>query len=238
MTILSNSHKFIFIHLHKCGGTSVEQAYSPYSSWNDLILGGTVFGEFIDSKYNEIYGLHKHSSVIEITNIVKDYQAYDFITVVRHPLERLKSLYKWVKRGIFDWCLDNNIDIVDLKKLILNEEISPEFMKWEPFYLFIYSNEIYSFNEYVNAIYNHIPEWYPKCDNALTPMIESIAGIRMKQIFKLEEVNYLWTWMEDRISADITPLSINSSDTLIDSSLNLHLDMSVHPDGWRNLCKM
>ena len=38
--IISHKHKFIFIHINKCGGSSVTRALMPYLGPNDLVLGG------------------------------------------------------------------------------------------------------------------------------------------------------------------------------------------------------
>src|ERR671918_1169665 len=61
MTIVCRSRKFIFVHLHKCGGTSVEQAFAPHARWNDLVIGSTFWGELLQPLYKRRYGLTKHS---------------------------------------------------------------------------------------------------------------------------------------------------------------------------------
>ena len=43
--IICHSRKYVFIHIHKTGGTSVESALEPTLHWNDLLLGSTPFGE-------------------------------------------------------------------------------------------------------------------------------------------------------------------------------------------------
>jgi hypothetical protein len=55
--ILSYSKKFVFIHLDKCGGTSVEFSLRPYLPKQDLVLGDSdrlMFGPLGD-------GLSKHA---------------------------------------------------------------------------------------------------------------------------------------------------------------------------------
>jgi hypothetical protein len=39
--IVSHTHKFIFVHINKCAGTSVTKALLPYLGENDLVLGFT-----------------------------------------------------------------------------------------------------------------------------------------------------------------------------------------------------
>jgi len=100
--IVSHSKKFIFIHLEKCGGTSVESALEPYLAWDDLIIGSTDFGEGIQSLYYKRYGIEKvkkdmlwkHSTAKQISEYLgESYSDYKKIVVVRNPVHIVKSLY-------------------------------------------------------------------------------------------------------------------------------------------------
>ena len=100
--IISRSRKFVFVHIEKCGGTSVENALSPYLSWDDMIFGSTLFGEKIQAFYFNTYGidnvkenmLWKHSSIKNIyNNVGHDIDDYKKIAVVRNPIDLVKSLY-------------------------------------------------------------------------------------------------------------------------------------------------
>jgi hypothetical protein len=100
--IISRSRKFVFVHIEKCGGTSVESALSPYLSWDDMILGSTQFGEKIQAFYFNAYGidnvkqnmLWKHSTIKNIyNNVGHDISDYKKIAVVRNPIDLVKSLY-------------------------------------------------------------------------------------------------------------------------------------------------
>ena len=103
--IISHSRKFIFIHLEKCGGTSVETALQPYLAWDDLILGSTDFGESLQSLYINRYGedavknnmLWKHSSANQIYNYLgaRRWNKYKKISVVRNPFDLMRSLYAY-----------------------------------------------------------------------------------------------------------------------------------------------
>ena len=63
--LISNTHKFIFIHLYKCAGTSIGRASIPTLRWNDLLLGNTSMGEKLSDIYFGLHGLRKHSSAID-----------------------------------------------------------------------------------------------------------------------------------------------------------------------------
>ena len=47
MAIINQSKKFIFVHVPKAAGTSVTSAFSKYTSYQDLEIGGAKFGESI-----------------------------------------------------------------------------------------------------------------------------------------------------------------------------------------------
>jgi len=100
--IISNSHKFIFIHILKTAGTSITSLIEPVLSWNDLVIGGTPFGEHIQPAYRERFGLHKHFTALEIKGVVGEavWSSYFSFTFVRHPYSRMVSFYTWLEQSI------------------------------------------------------------------------------------------------------------------------------------------
>ena len=96
--ILSNSRKFIFVHLHKTAGTALKVALQPHLAWNDLVIGGSAFGEQIAAAYKDHFGLTKHGGIQQIVDIcggavLKDYFSF---TIVREPVARTVSLYNYI----------------------------------------------------------------------------------------------------------------------------------------------
>lgn len=101
--IISPSRNFIFIHLEKCGGTSVESALEPYLHWSDMLLGSTDFGERMQALYYEKFGYEKvNNEMLWKHSVAKDIHAFvtpqgwdDFtkISIVRKPEDLIKSLY-------------------------------------------------------------------------------------------------------------------------------------------------
>lgn len=101
--IVSASREFIFIHLEKCGGTSVETALEPYLEWSDIMLGSTDFGEAYQQLLHNRFGvenvrknmLWKHSNAHDIYAFVgpEIWNSFTKISIVREPTDLIKSLY-------------------------------------------------------------------------------------------------------------------------------------------------
>ena len=68
--IISNTHRAIFVHVPKTAGTSITSLLAPALRWNDLVLGGTTFGERIQAAYKERFGLFKHARARDIRQVV------------------------------------------------------------------------------------------------------------------------------------------------------------------------
>lgn len=100
--IISNSRRFVFIHIHKSGGTSVTRALADKLEWNDIILGVTPGGVQMERYFQDAFGLDKHSSAQAVRDVVgpEVWDSYLTFSVVRSPYARLASLYTFVARSI------------------------------------------------------------------------------------------------------------------------------------------
>jgi|SRR5580704_6180537 hypothetical protein len=127
--IISHSRKFIFVHIHKAGGTSAEKALDPYLAWNDLIVGGSVYGERIQGPYKKRFGLSKHSAVSEIETVCGSsyLDEYFVFAMVRHPLARLCSLYNFVASTVNNWAVRHNIPLTEVLR-----HVTPQAIKKTP----------------------------------------------------------------------------------------------------------
>lgn len=107
--IWSRSRRFVFIHLHKTGGTSFEQGYEPFARWDDLILGSTPHGEQASTWFQRRFGLYKHSGLDEIEKAVgaEELAGMRILAFVRHPRARVASLYNFVGGIVLSWAEKN-----------------------------------------------------------------------------------------------------------------------------------
>ena len=77
--ILSYESKFIFIHIPKTAGTSIENGL------RDFFKGEVIYGE-VDS----LWGYH--STALQLKNKLDNYDEFFKFTIVRNPYDRLYSL--------------------------------------------------------------------------------------------------------------------------------------------------
>jgi len=98
--IISLNRRFVFVHIHKCAGTSVEMALGKLLRHNDLVIGSTKSGERNQDFFSRTIGLNKHSTAAEARRWMGDDmwgKCFKF-AFVRHPVDRLLSLYSYALR--------------------------------------------------------------------------------------------------------------------------------------------
>jgi len=103
MTILSYNCNFIFVHVQKCGGTSVEAGWQKIGRWGDFVIGSTPEGEMLQDTYRSLYNIDKHASASRIKKAVGRtiFERSQVIVVVRNPITIIESHYKF-GRSLFD----------------------------------------------------------------------------------------------------------------------------------------
>jgi hypothetical protein len=99
MCIINTTHGFVFVHIPKTAGTSVSQALAQHCGVLDIELGGTAFGEAIQTPYLRRHGLRKHSTAQQIREGIgaQRWASMTSFAVLRDPVERLASAYRFLK---------------------------------------------------------------------------------------------------------------------------------------------
>ena len=99
MTIISYNHDVLFIHVPKCGGSSVEDAFQRHVRWGDFVVGSTREGEILHKQvFNRLYGITKHSTAAELKAVLgPQFAAMRVVAVVREPLKIVESYYRFSK---------------------------------------------------------------------------------------------------------------------------------------------
>lgn len=97
MTIISYNHSFAFIHIQKCGGTSVEREWARFARWGDFVIGSTPEGERIQPVFRKLYGLEKHTTAARLRAVIgpAEFDRMRSLAVVREPLRIVESDYRY-----------------------------------------------------------------------------------------------------------------------------------------------
>jgi len=100
--IISHTHKFIFAKSCKTAGTSIEVFLSAYCKKGDVLTRiGERTAEWHEalSSNSKIHGegYYNHVGVATIRSLCPEFKEYYKFTAIRHPLDRMLSLYHWQK---------------------------------------------------------------------------------------------------------------------------------------------
>jgi len=94
--IISPSRRFIFVHIHKAGGTSIERVYAPFRRWDDLLFDETPLGLELEAALGVRFGLGKHSSLEQLRAALgADFDKFRTLALVRAPVPRAVSLFNF-----------------------------------------------------------------------------------------------------------------------------------------------
>lgn len=208
MTILSREKQFAFVHLHKCGGTSVEQSYGKVAHWSDVILGSTETGQRIDAYYRAKFSLSKHSPVMEIVAAVgpEVFCNWKVFALRRNPFRVYESFYGWIQ-GIFGYHARNSqMEVNDLKQLISSGDergASFHFSNWGSAIAFANSA---NFAEFTRLC----------LDNSYLPQQSMTSRLALDTEFEpdvlvdLENIDQLWRALEAHIGRPLDRLHSNA----------------------------
>lgn len=196
MTIISNSHKFVFVHLHKCGGSSVEAAYEPLSRWDDLILSDVAAGgqQALDY-YRKRRGLHKHNPARDLKRKLNDvWDEYWTFALVRHPARVYESYYRWMDRDVTKLCENRQLQKRDVVDLARKGELAAKLIDRQPFWPFILSQD---FNDFVFRFYEA---------GRLATMFNRLSDgskLLVDNVYKLEASGQFWSDFSERLGVEV-----------------------------------
>jgi hypothetical protein len=185
--IVSRRHGFVFIHIPKTGGTSVEVALAEHLAWDDLILGSTPLGHAMNMAYRDRYGLFDHGSLADIASICGPElpnSSFVFATV-RHPLDRIVSLYNFLHTLVEAHCRHARLDPDILRRRILAKQVisDPDFCGWAVTRIYAGAPDFSGF----------LAEVDPDTHVTLRPQISFLtppSGVKpVDRILKLEELD-------------------------------------------------
>lgn len=98
--IVNNSRRFIFVHVPKTAGTSATRALSRFTTFRDLEIGGSRYGEKLQDLYASRFDLRKHSTAREIREKAgpEVWRGFFVFAFSRDPYARAYSIWKFLRR--------------------------------------------------------------------------------------------------------------------------------------------
>jgi Sulfotransferase family len=187
----------------------MELALDRFLCWNDLILGSSPFGEVLNSLYENRFGLHKHSSVSDIETICGDdiCENYYVFALVRHPVDRLCSLYNFAGSVVHKWAADRGISPKDVTTSIANDsQASTPALRWPSSQAFIATT---SFSEFIH-------DQRLAADNAFRTQVSRLRSLRENairaQFFRLEDRDLWLPRVKDALGLDFNFTHTNESE--------------------------
>lgn len=207
--MISRRHGFVFIHVPKTGGTSVEVALAPHLAWDDLILGSTPLGFAMNLAYHQRHGLCDHSSLAEIAAICgPDALNSSFVfATVRHPVDRIVSLYNFLHSLVEGHCRHVQLDPDILRRRILAQDIDgdPDFCGWTVTRLYAGAPDFSGFLAAVD----------PGAHVTLRPQVWFLTppmGVKpVDRVLKLEEMDTSFPEIAARLGLAVTLERLNVS---------------------------
>lgn len=113
--VLSLTKKFIFIHVHKTGGNSIQSALQIYSEDRIEKLSHSHETQDFEVKNSNFPSLKKHSTLRDYQKVLDErtFKGLYKFACVRNPWERMISFYFSPHRGVTDWSRDSFIELVE-----------------------------------------------------------------------------------------------------------------------------
>lgn len=206
--IICNTRKFIYIHLYKCAGTSIECALSDHLSYNDILVGSTAVGEEMQGLFNGLIGLHKHSDARDVYRFVgkKSWSRYLSFSTVRNPFAFAVSQY--------NYSMDHLRSAISIEgepwgKDILSYDCDSLPDQWPWMYpgvraLIANRGEEAPFSDFIRA--NELKGW-----RGFSPLYERLCDengkLLVNRVIKMEELNAAWSGLVSLLGMPEIPLS-------------------------------
>lgn len=132
--MISLEHNFLFVHIPKTGGNSVQSILSKYSE--DQIVAKTKFQDGVErfAVQSQYAGLSKHSTLRQYRKCIQNESIFENLfkfTIVRNPWDRMISFYFSPHRNVEEWNREKFIELVAREKRLEDFISYKRKMPWE-----------------------------------------------------------------------------------------------------------
>jgi len=112
--LISIKNNFLFIHIPKTGGNSIQNILKDYSEDEIICKNDLQDGIERFEITNDNYHIFKHARLSHYKTILNStvYNELYKFAVIRNPWDRMVSLYFSPHRGVHDWSRDDFIDVI------------------------------------------------------------------------------------------------------------------------------
>lgn len=201
MTILSQSHGFLFVHIPYCGGEYVKAAYQPYARWCDLILGGTTLGKAVESAYQQRYGIGQYATLKQLEKALgDDLQRFERVALVRHPETRLELMHQEACNAMFAFSQSEAISFEEARARVRQRQAPEELLLRTPILALARANDD---NEWVRKVLELSATVGGVSLLSQLHWLKATSGITVERLFHWETVAEIWPYLERRIGTPI-----------------------------------
>ena len=210
--IICNSHRFVFVHIHKTGGTSIERALDPHLAWNDLCLGSTPVGIAINEAYKQRFGLNKHSSAADIHEVCGPglFDSHYVFALVRRPVERICSPYNFAAGVARRRANELGLELADLAAKAVQD---PSALPSVPGLGFPATQAFLGTDGFSDFIRSDLV----RQDRGFLPQIGrlTVDGVRRVDAYRLEDLPAWLPTLRDRLGVDFDMPHLNRASEML-----------------------
>lgn len=225
--IISTERKFIFIHLYKCGGSSVNQAYDPHMLWSDLVLGTTPAGRALQDIHQTAFGLHKHSTAAETRDVIgaETWDACRSFALVRHPHAVYESLYRWSSKVLQKETGGSTPRRIWLRHQVKRGTANQAFLQWPGVKCNLLSPD---FKGFMACLIEADKRQQGLGREPLFDRLSANGSLLVDSIHQLEAVEHFWHDLEDYLGLKLERVHRNQSTEAAVSWDPAHIDYVTH----------
>ena len=196
---LSNSRKFIFIHITKAAGTSITYALEKSMSWNDLVIGSTPLGAELQKYYLERFNLQKHSKAVEVRQVIGNdlWENYFTFTFTRHPYTRVLSLYTYIENLVLGKGWKRYLRGFPFTKI-----------HWAPIWNWSATRAYLDTNSFSEFIRHPILVWEPGMKPQSEWLLDQDGNVMVDFIGQVESIEKDFAFVLDQVGLDSAPLQV------------------------------